>query len=145
MEQGGGQVTIEDLLEQDRRGIHAAITQCGNSVRWLQESLEAQDLLAVMANGYNLEDECAEIRAFAKRHSGSEAADISETAKRLQEGAVTIRGLMRLHFYRSDDLVIKLALEEARQAAILFADLRERMVGAVGASGEGERPAPDAY
>jgi hypothetical protein len=138
-------VTIEDLLEQDRRGIHAAVTQCGSSVRWLQESLEAEDLLAVTANSYNLEDECADIRAFAKRHSGSEAVDLSETAKRLGEAAVTIRGLMRLHCYRSDERVIKLALEEARQAAILFADLRERMVGAVDASGEVERPAPDAF
>jgi hypothetical protein len=138
-------VTIEALLEQDRRGIHAAVTQCGNSVRWMQDSLEAEDLLAVTANSYNLEDECADIRAFAKRHSGSEAVDLSETAKRLGEAAVTIRGLMRLHFYRRDNLVMEVALEEARQAAILFADLRERMVGAVDASGEVERPAPDAY
>jgi len=122
-------VTIEDLLEQDRRDIHAAVTQCDNYVRLLRKALETQDLIAVCAHGRNLEDECADIRAFAQRHSGSEALHIADTAERLQEAAVTIRRLVYIHFYRRDTLVLEVALEEARQAAILVADLHKRMFG----------------
>jgi len=126
---------IDELLAQDRAQNHWAVTQCDNYVRWLLEALEAEDLIAVIANVVNLEDECADIRAFAKRHSGSEAWHIAFGAESLQEAAVTIRQLVYLHHHRQDNLAVEGALEVARQAAILIADLRERMFGA-DASGE---------
>jgi len=130
-------MSIDELLAQDRAQNHRAVTQCDNYVRWLRRDLEAEDLIAVMANVVNLEDECADIRAFAKRHSGSEAWHIADTAERLQEAAVTIRRLVYLHPYPQENVAVEVALEVARQAAILVADLRERMFGgAVDASGE---------
>jgi hypothetical protein len=129
-------MSIDELLAQDRAQNHRAVTECENYVRWLRKDLETEDLLAVITNVRNLEDKCAEIRAFAKRHIGSEAWHIADTAERLQEAAVTIRRLVYIHFYRRDNLVMEVALEEARQAAILVADLRERMFGAAHASGE---------
>jgi len=135
-------MSIDELLAQDRAQNHRAVTQCDYYVRWLLEALEAEDLIAVIANVVNLEDECDDIRAFAKRHSGSEAWHIAFGAESLQEAAVTIRQLVSLHHNRQDNLVVEVALEKARQAAILVTDLRERMFGAVDASEVGSAEGP---
>jgi len=129
-------MSIDEFLAQDRAQNHRAVTQCDNYVRWLRKDLEAEDLIAVISNVVNLEDECADIRAFANRHSGSEAWHIADTAESLQEAAVTIRRLVNLHHNRQDTLAVEVALEVARQAAILVADLRKRMFGEVEAGAE---------
>jgi len=129
-------MSIDELLAQDRAQNHRAVIQCDHYVRWLRKDLEAEDLVAVISNVVNLEDECDDIRAFAKRHSGSEAWHIADTAESLQEAAVTIRRLVYLHHNRQDTLAVEVALEVARQAAILVADLRKRMFGEVEAGAE---------
>jgi len=129
-------MSIDELLAQDRAQNHRAVIQCDHYVRWLRKDLEAEDLVAVISNVVNLEDECADIRAFANRHSGSEAWHIADTAESLQEAAVTIRRLVYLHHHRQDTLAVEVALEVARQAASLVADLRKRMFGEVEAGAE---------
>jgi len=135
-------MSIDELLAQDRAQNHRAVTQCDNYVRWLRKDLESEDLVSVFTNVVNLEDTCADIRAFAKRHIGSEAWHIADTAEGIQDAAVTIRRLVLLHHQHQDNQSVEVALEVARQAAILVADLRERMFGAVDAGEVGSAEGP---
>jgi len=135
-------MSIDELLAQDRAQNHEALLRCEKYVRWLRTALGAQEWTNVLVNAFNLEETCIDIRAFARRHSGSGAWRIAETALNLHEAAVTIRRLATQHQRRQDTVAVEVALEEARQAAILVADLRERMFGAVDASEVGSAEGP---
>jgi len=125
-------VTIEDLFEQDRRDIHAAVLGCERCLERIGAGLEETHWSNVMADAAWLGKWAEGIGDFAQAHASLAAWRIGIAAHRVRDAAITFRCLSEHQPSRHDGEGIP-ALQAARveyqHALESLAELREALFG----------------
>jgi len=125
-------VTIEDLFEQDRRDIHAAVLGCERCLERIGAGLDETHWPNVMADAVGLGQWAERIGDFAQAHASLAAWRIGIAAHRVRDAAITFRCLSEHQPSRHDGEGIP-ALQAARveyqHALESLAELREALFG----------------